>query len=225
MQRTPPPAQKNISDFFSPMVNNSRMSKPTKVPEPNDPTNHKRSRTDLLNSDFDTESTCGDMNENNLKAILEAVNGSKTELSGKIDEIQKTVSEKIDSATAKIDGLSNKLDVVTADVESVSLTVTQHVRDINFLNRRVNDLEQSKLEKHMEIAGIEKTVAEQNKNNLISFAHQLISSFKIALSKDKIGDAYLRTVEKANLTLLIVIFKDVSDKDMVMKWLADNQKG
>jgi hypothetical protein len=209
LKRTPPKIQKGIEDFFTPNATTPHTAR--------DLLNAKRSRLNLEIEDRETDEVSM---EDNLKKILDAVSTSNQDLSAKFAKVQDNVditNTKIDVTSSKIDGLVEQIATVSADVEAVSTTVFQHGRDLNILKRQVNDLEQAKLGSHMEVTGLSKSDLEQNKNDLVSFALQTITSFNIPLTRDKIKDAFVRTVDKINLSVLIVIFKDIGDKSMVMK--------
>jgi hypothetical protein len=211
LKRTPPAkTQKEIDDYFTPKgetPHNTRL------------VNTKRPRIHLNNDDIETEKAHDNM-EASLQKILDAVSTSNQDLSDKFTKVQDNVdltNMKIDASSMKIDGLVDQIATVSKDVEAVTTTVVQHGKDLNILKRQVNDLEQAKLQTHMEVTGIGKTDIEQKKNDLVALAHEIITSFGIPLTRDKIKDAFVRTIEKINMSVLVVIFKDATDKGLVMK--------
>jgi hypothetical protein len=213
LKRTPPPAktQKEIDDYFTPNGETPRNTRNL--------TNTKRLRLHLETADIETDIANGNM-ENSLQKILDAVSSSNQDLSDKFAKVQDNVditNIKIDATGTKIDGLVDQIATVSKDVETVTATVVQHGIDLNILKRQVNDLEQTKLQSHMEVTGISKTEIERKKNDLVALAHEIITSFNVSLTRDKIKDAFVRTVDKINLSVLVVIFKDATDKGLVMK--------
>jgi hypothetical protein len=135
--------------------------------------------------------------------ILSAIKESSHAQMSKIDELSTAVSSRFTKVEEDIAKVSSKLD--------------HHDKDIDFLKRHVNDMEQEKLASDIEITGVPKADIELNKQDVTAFARKIIASFDIQFDPAVVQHAFVRTVEKANLSIIVVKLSSIEAKTLIMK--------
>lgn len=141
-----------------------------------------------------------------------------------IDKNNETIKESAATQLARIDDLSAtvstqfaKVNDDLSKVSDVSDRLQQHDKDIDFLKRHVNDIEQEKLASHIEITGIDKATIAQRQQDLTNFAREVIASFGIQFDPAVVQHAFVRTVEKINMSIVVVTLATIEAKIFIMK--------
>lgn len=137
------------------------------------------------------------------KAILDAIKESSDAQMSKFDDLSEKVTTQIEK--------------VNKGLEKVSDRVDRHDKDIDFLKRHVNDMEQEKLAADIEITGIAKADIDKHQQNLTAFAREVIASFGIQFDHAVVQHAFVRTVAKANFSVIVVMLSSVEAKTHIMK--------
>ena len=146
--------------------------------------------------------------------IMEAIDKSHNEnvsLFKKINEAQETVNKKIESIESIV---CDKLGQTNKEIVKLSTTTEKHENSIEILRRQMNEIEQTKLENHMEIVGVSKEELTKNCKTQ-DLAVAIISRFE-KLNHLMIQGAFTRTISTGT-TNIVVIFKDPETKAKVMK--------
>ena len=146
--------------------------------------------------------------------IMEAIEKSHKENTHsfkKISEAQQTLNKKIENIEAIV---CDKLEKAEKDIVQLSTTADKHENSIEILRRQMNDIEQTKLENHMEIVGVSKEEIIKNRK-ICDLAVAIISRFE-KLNHSMIQGAFTRTIS-TDTTNVVVIFKDPETKARVMK--------
>lgn len=137
------------------------------------------------------------------KVILEAIKSSSGAQMAKFDELSATVS--------------TQLSQLKDDVATVIKRADKHDSDIDFLKRRMNDIEQEKLAADIEITGVAKSEIDKNQQNLKKFVCELIGSFGIDYDRRVVQEVFVRNVEKVNMSVIVVKLSSVDAKVHILK--------
>jgi hypothetical protein len=191
MQRTPPNTSKAISQPAG-------SSEPTTRQGPS-----KRGRKNAFDDSISPKTTAQSNNEMNMQTILDAIKTAADLQMKKFDELNAAVTTQFVR--------------VNEDIAEVKDRMNQHDMDIEFLRRRVNDIEQDKFAAHMEITGVEKATIEQRQHDLKVFARETIASFGIPFDPTAVQHAFVRNIEKLNKSIIIVVLKSFEEKAHVMR--------
>jgi hypothetical protein len=148
---------------------------------------------------------------NAITANNEAIRSSNTAQLAKIDELRENVTTQVNSVKDELTKVANKVD--------------KHEGAINILRRQMNDMDQTKFETHMEIAGIVKAEIEKNRADIATFAKNIITGYYKNLSNDSIREAFVRDTPKADFSVIVVIFASADMKNAVMKKKRETKDG
>jgi hypothetical protein len=160
----------------------------------------KRKATEMVNAD-------GELN------IFEALRDMMLQNHEEMRQMNSRLASKIDDL--RID-LTSKLDAVGSRVQTLESTVNKMAVDITQLQKRLNDLEQNKLDSHMEISGVDATCVDANKADIKAFTSQLIRSFQVQLDTASIVNAFVINV-RDNKRKVVVEFSSAAIKNSIMK--------
>lgn len=186
----------------------------------------KRSADDLIDLQLSSPTSSA---SKRLKRFAYGDNSSEENLSddamdkilAAIAENNRTIKTSSDAQMAKFEELSvtvsTQLTQMRSDVAKVVDRVDQHENDIESLKRRLNDIEQEKLASHIEIAGVAKTEIEKNSKNITAFARNIIASFVIQFNQAVVEHAFVRTIPKSDIPIIVVRLSSIEAKLHIMK--------
>jgi hypothetical protein len=156
------------------------------------------------------------MDSETVAKLFQAINDTKTS----VKESAKDQMVKLDEVCHNIS--SRFVEVETA-VTKVSEKVDKHEKDIEYLKRHANDIDQEKFSSHMEIVGIPKSEIDAHLNDMKSFVAETITSFGIQFDPSVILQAFPRTVEKTKMHFIVVILSTIEAKIFIMKKKRESQ--
>ena len=170
----------------------------------------ERSRRDIA-SDLDQTASdkdfeMGDRFDDLMKAIQGVsadVKKSNADQIGKLEELRHDVNTQMNSLNSK--------------VMKVEELTEKTVEDVAGLQVRMNDLEQSKLATHMNVAGIANNIISSRMKDAPALAREVMRSFGINVLPDDISHSYIRQQTVTKTFLLVIIFKDIETKIAAMK--------
>lgn len=136
-----------------------------------------------------------------LSMILSAMDRNQCETNKRFDSLNATVESKLNAVDAKVD--------------SLECSVSKATSDIGALQRRLDEADQDKLSTHMVINGVEASLVDRNKTDMLNFAIQLFGSFQITVAPADIEKAYAFSVDN-NKRRVIVIFQSSAVKQKIM---------
>lgn len=157
------------------------------------------------------------MDQDLCKQLLNAVaanNVAIKETSVAIKESSATQLEKIEELRNDI---TTEVAAVKEEVAKVSSTVAKHESAIENLRRQMNELEQSKLESHMEIVGIEKAELDAHREDAAALAIKVIRRFMNDFDPAWIHRAFIRNIRVKDFSNVVVVFNSAAHKQAVIK--------
>lgn len=111
-------------------------------------------------------------------------------LLNKISETTSAQDKKFDEILERVKVLDEKFDVILERVKTVEAKVKENSEIISSLTVRVNELEQEKYAKSIDISGLQLTDFKEFEGNPKAFAEDVFGKFKIETSQDAIERAY-----------------------------------
>ena len=157
-----------------------------------------------------------DDNIDPMQALFDKIDNNHSELR----ENQTQIFETVRAQSTKIDNfrleLTKKFEEVGSRVESLESSVVQVTGEVGCLQRRLYELEQDKLESHMDISGVETADIDSNSGDMSSFARNLINSFQSNLQATDIQRTYILN-SRDNKKRIVVVLKSPTIKATVMK--------
>lgn len=166
----------------------------------------KRTKPDSDNDD-DVDPS---MSDDRFAQLLNAIEANNSAIKNSHAAQLAKIDEFCENVTAQVN-------VVREDVAKVSATVGKHDIAINILRQQMNEIEQTKLDCHMEIAGIAKAEIDKHRQDVVTFASQIIGHYANNLDKSSIRSAFIRDTRAANISIIVVVFVSVEQKNLVMK--------
>lgn len=170
----------------------------TKNQTPKRPRDENSSSPDPLQAILDTM----ERNQAELRQFQSSIFGSLQENSSKIDNLRQE--------------LTGNLEIIDGRVQQLESTVGKVNCEVGSLQRRLDELEQDKLESHMEINGVETRNIDANSEDLKAFSCSLIQSFHVNILACDISRIYVLDARE-NKKRLVVVFNSASVKASVMK--------
>ena len=189
--------QANLTNFFSPAA--------TKRPRSDIPCDNE---TDNMSVGESSTSTIAD---DPLRAIMMMMERNQTENRSALGGIA-TQMNNLHGVVTKIE---SNIETIGSRVGVLESTVGKTSEDVSILKRKMEELEQDKLETHMLINGIESAQIEANKNDPKTLALNLIRSFNINLNDSEIEQAFI-TAAGQNKRRVVVIFRSAVTKRATM---------
>jgi hypothetical protein len=151
-----------------------------------------------------------------LQDIYDSISNNNAEIS----MLRKEQFTKLETMGKEI---GDKIDGLNKDIKDVSKTVGQHTGEIAFLRRKMNEVDQDKLETYMEISGLKPENVAAHKADPKAYAISVISGLKINFDHSSILRAFIKVIKSTPKQNIVVIFRNFESKITVMKQKREHQ--
>lgn len=201
--RTPPANE--IESFLTPMLTRKQKKRKTSEDDHNEPMEH----------DPPSPPSNRKFTNDDIGKLLCAFRS----------EMNEKCNNQIDEITDLRTDLNNKLGTFEKDLTKTKTRVDKNTNDIDYLKRRMNEVDQDKLASHMEISGLKPEEIQQHKEDLKTLVLKTLKAYNARIDPDEIARVYVREVkmQAAVKSLLVVIFKNIDTKMNVMKKKKDSK--
>lgn len=193
--RTPPRTSSSSGNAASPT---SGLVKQSSLSSFFDPVNKKRSKPDIAD---DVDDVAPADASDPLRLLMSMMEKNHAEISTKMDSNHNDVTSKISA--------------IGVNFEVLEATVAKATSDISAIQRKMDEIDQDKLDSHMVINGTVTSQVDASKNDMKQFAIDLIHSFQISLEASDVDQAYAFPVATIKRRI-VVVFRSSAVKSRVM---------
>lgn len=158
---------------------------------------------------------------NDLMAILAAMNGLKDELKTEIRQTGDLQMAKMEEWRSEVQTQLGEINARVATVESTAsstaaqlTTIAEKVREVN---ERVTESDQSRISTHITVSGIKRETIQPRRNDATTFAHELLRSLGITFNAGDVASAYIHQLPQSGDFRLTIIFHSAQAKADVMR--------